>query len=796
MRPETDSAMRLNRTFLRLGGTSLLMLGAMAWASPLDDAPKTDVVSTRHDEQPVEIPSSKVTRIAVDASTLRVTTDGELASFDVLELERPPRLAIDLNGLTSAVRTPRSPGGIVRDVRVAEHEGKVRIVLEFTKPTSVDVRRRAHGLTAHFVSAPKEQEKPRTSKLIAAPVAAPRPTPPLVPASASPRVSATPPLPDSKIPLASVAAISMEMAALAAVKAEPNQASREDLAEITSVRFLESASGGTVELTLSGKPDFRVDRVDSKGAVLNLENVRIGRALEKNLDTSALKTPIKTVSVFSVPGPRSRVRVAVAAAAPIEQSVTRKGNTLSWRFAALPQPSQMVTATETAPATAEIPSTAIEANDPTPRFDTTRRVTFEFKDIEIHNLLRMLADISKKNIIVTDDVSGKVTLRLRNVPWRQALDLVLRAKGLGKEEFGNIIRVAPLATLEAEAKSRAEHEKANRQAVPLTVNLIPINYATADSMEKRVKEVLSERGSVTTDTRTNTLIVREIPENMTRIRSLVASLDLATPQVLIEARIVEANVSFSRAIGIQWGGQANASTGTGNPTGLTFPNSISLTGGSSNNSYLGNTSNPNYAVSLPVGVGDGSGGALGLVLGSAGSAAVLNMRLSASETNGTIKTISAPKVATLDNTTARISQGVSIPYSQTSAAGVNTAFVEARLSLDVTPHITRDGSVLMQVSAQNNQPDYANSGANGQPGISKKEASTNVMVRDGETTVIGGIYVRSGSSTENGVPFLNRIPILGFFFRRNSQTEQKTELLIFITPRILNQSPVQATAAQ
>jgi type IV pilus assembly protein PilQ len=271
---------------------------------------------------------------------------------------------------------------------------------------------------------------------------------------------------------------------------------------------------------------------------------------------------------------------------------------------------------------------------------------------------------------------------------------------------------------------------------------------------------------------------------------MVASLDLQTPQVLIEGRIVEANTRVSREIGIQWGGQAAAAASTGNPTGLIFPNTVVATGGIPTGNASGTGTPAQYAVSLPVGAGDGSGGAMGFTFGSAGGAVQLNLRLSALESQGSIRTISAPKVTTLDNESAKISQGVSIPFSQVSAAGANTSFMEARLSLDVTPHVTADGSVLMKISAQNNQPDPSNSGANGQPGIARKEANTNVLVKDGETTVIGGIYVRTGSHSQAGLPLLSKIPVLGFFFRNSRELDVKNELLIFITPRILNRTQV------
>jgi type IV pilus assembly protein PilQ len=388
---------------------------------------------------------------------------------------------------------------------------------------------------------------------------------------------------------------------------------------------------------------------------------------------------------------------------------------------------------------------------------------------------------------VSDEVQGKITIRLRNVPWDQALELILRSKSLGKEEFGNIIRVAPLKTLEAEAAVRESRAASLRRQENLIVRLIPVNYATVADMKDRVKDVLSERGVVTTDPRTNTLIVRDIESNMGKIQSLVTNLDLQTPQVLIEGRIVEARTTITKEVGIQWGGNGTLAPAFGNATGLAFPNNVAVAGASpSTGATSGTSTNPNFAVNLPAAIGQGNGAGLGFIFGSAGGALQLNLRLGALENQGLVKVISAPKVTTLDNHAAKISQGVSIPFSQVSAAGVNTLFVEARLSLEVTPHITNDGSVLMHITADKSEPDPGTTGANGQPSILRKQANTNVLVKDGDTTVIGGIYVKTTSDQRNGVPVLSQIPLLGFFFRHKLESDDRQELLIFITPRILN----------
>jgi type IV pilus assembly protein PilQ len=499
------------------------------------------------------------------------------------------------------------------------------------------------------------------------------------------------------------------------------------------------------------------------------------------------------ISAFAAPGEPQRVRVVVASASPLKEKMDQNGTRLTWRLSETGKISEEVAVvSQTAALSSEPPKVAAQAAVNANKY-LGKKISFEFKDIDIHNLLRLFAEVSKKNVLVADDVAGKITIRLRNVPWDQALEIILRSKNLGKEEMGNIIRIAPLKALEEEAKLREERRKAQLRQEELVVQLIPVNYATAQEMSPRVKEVLSERGTVTVDTRTNVLIVRDVASNIGRARILVQTLDTQTQEVLIESRIVEANTTFAKQIGVQWGGGAQLAPGTGNPTGLAFPYTVVARGGSTPANNQGTGDPPNFAVNLPAPVGQGAGGAVGFIFGSAGGALNLNLRLSALENQGAVKTISAPRVTTLDNNPATISQGVSIPFSQTSAAGVNTTFIEARLSLSVTPHITHDGSILMQIKAENNQPDPSATGAQGQPAIQRKEASTQVLVKDGDTTVIGGIYVRRGGYSIATIPFFGKIPILGFFFRTVSESENRQELLIFITPRIINRQTIAQT---
>jgi type IV pilus assembly protein PilQ len=274
------------------------------------------------------------------------------------------------------------------------------------------------------------------------------------------------------------------------------------------------------------------------------------------------------------------------------------------------------------------------------------------------------------------------------------------------------------------------------------------------------------------------------------------ALDTQTPQVLIEARIVEATSTHARAIGIQWGGDYVASAATGNPTGIAFPNAIGLAGGATDSQTptaglgitAGAVANPNFAVNLPAAVGTGSGGALALTMGSVDNNAHLNIRLSAMEDTGTLRIISSPRILTMDNSEAHIEQGTMIPYSQISAQGVQTAFQEAKLNLTVTPHVTADGAVLLKMSITRDEPDFNNTGARGDPTILKREAETQFLVDDGHTVVIGGIFTRNTGVAHHQVPGLAKIPILGWLFKNRSESDRRSEMLIFITPRIVNRA--------
>jgi type IV pilus assembly protein PilQ len=404
-----------------------------------------------------------------------------------------------------------------------------------------------------------------------------------------------------------------------------------------------------------------------------------------------------------------------------------------------------------------------------PRY-TGEKISLDFQNADINDILRLIAEVSGLNIIAGGDVQGTVTTRMVDVPWDQALDVILKINGLAQEREGNIIRVAPIGRFINERQETLRVRQTENQAEPTVTQLVPINYADATELKGSLEKLLSARGSIFIDGRTNTMIVTDTRKNLDDVLTLVQTLDRQTPQVMIEARIVEARRDFSRELGVRFGGQYAT------VTDRTFPNRVAVGG---------TATDPNFVVDLPAAVGAGSGGAIAFAL--AGASSLLNVELSALENSGRGKTISNPRIATLDNTEAVIQSGVRIPFETNSAEGTKTEFIDASLILKVTPHVTPDGFISLKVSVTNNQPNQEVTSASGQPSITTREANTAMLVRDGDTVIIGGLYKRTLASRQRGVPGLSRVPILGWLFSNTLENDDNEELLIFITPRIIRQ---------
>ena len=582
---------------------------------------------------------------------------------------------------------------------------------------------------------------------------------------------------------------------------------------VTSVDFRDEAEVARVVIALSGEPDITVLKTPvtlgagatDRSAVLRIRAAELPARLARTLDTSAFGGPVASVSTYTDPDDPDAVRVVARLASSVEPRVRREHGRIFWDF---PKPTASITGSW-APARVAgygIPSIPLQFGEPPapPNRGTTvgglrhrfsgSHIDLDFKDADIHNILRLLADVGQVNIITSDEVKGTVTIRMRDTPWDQALDVILRTKGLGQVREGNLIRVAPQAVLEKEQENEIARNKIRHELLPLSTRLVPLSYADAGKIMPRVQDVLSPRGRVSVDERTNTLIISDTAGNLSLAEDLIRNLDTQTPQVLIEARIVEARTTFLRDIGIQWGGGALASSATGNPTGIAFPSTVGVAGGNVDNVTKGDgllngqAASPNYVVNLPAAIGTGQGGALGFTFGSVAGNLNVNLRLSAAETQGNVRIISAPKITTLDNVQASIEQGTAIPIAVVSAAGVNTQFVDAKLNLTVKPHVTHEGSVVMLLEITRNEPDFSHTGARGDPTILKKQAKTEMLVRDGDTAVIGGIYSRNAGTNYSKIPYLGDIPILGWFFKQRKENDDRSELLIFITPRIVNRS--------
>ena len=412
-------------------------------------------------------------------------------------------------------------------------------------------------------------------------------------------------------------------------------------------------------------------------------------------------------------------------------------------------------------------------------------MSLDFQGSDLRAVLRTFAEISGLNIVIDPTIQGTVDVALHDVPWDQALDIILRANKLGYVVDGTIVRVAPLAVLADEETSRRKLSDEQALSGELRVMTRPLSYARAEELRPLlVATVLSQRGSIQTDARTNTLIINDLADRLQRASDLIATLDSPQPQVEIEARIVQTTRQFARSLGVQWGVTGRASNTLGNTTGLSFPNQGSITGRTGAVQGApgeGGFDTAATAVGMAV---PGATSAFGLALGSINGALNLDVAISALERQGQGRLLSSPRVTTQNNIEAEMTQGVQIPIQTIANNTVTVTFKDAALTLKVTPQITASNTVIMRISVENASPDFSKA-IKDIPPIDTQRAITQVLVSNGDTTVIGGIYVSSEQTEQDRTPGLNRIPLLGWLFRRDSIRDDSRELLIFITPRIL-----------
>lgn len=603
---------------------------------------------------------------------------------------------------------------------------------------------------------------------------------------------------------------------------------------LASLDFENLDNVSRVVIGTNGAIDYSSSQPEQGLIVVDLPGLQLPSSLTRVLDTSEFLSPVRMVRAYKT---RDGVRVAISLRRNTEFTVRPGPNNLIYVDIAVPVDMQQDRALAKQGFSAVAPSegggtgeglksayaseqligesgktsdpqaawgSGSGANDPSAllgasgfMFDSSsasssayggRRINIDLVNADIHSVFRLISHVSRLNIVAGDDVKGTVTVRLEDVPWDQALAAILQAKGLGAQRFGNIVRIAPIETIKAEQQAAVEAKRAQDELTPLKVLVVPLNYAQVDEVEEQVRQLVSARGKVEVDERSNQLIIQDTEDRLAQIRELIRHIDRQTPQVQIETRIVEALSSFNQVLGIQWGGDLNASAATGYSTGLFFPNSIGISGGGrqvttggGQNVVFYEPGQDNLAVDLGAG---GQTGSLAFSLGSIPGLINIDARLSALESDGYGEVVSTSRVLTLDNVSAQIRQGARIPYLSTSAAGTTVQFVLAALTLEVTPHITSDGKIFMALNVSNNRPDFGQQ-VQGQPAIQIKEAESQLLVDDGDTVVIGGVFTSQESVSRNRVPGFWKIPILGHLFRSRTVTEQKNEMLVFVTPKVV-----------
>jgi type IV pilus assembly protein PilQ len=760
-------------------------------------SPATSQAVATSSSSQVSTPIRKLTSISVNSNKIDLAVDGGVADFNSFRLNKPERLVIDLMDTQLSMPSrviPLNTSGVA-SARIGLYPDKVRVVLDSVNGSfpEATTSKSVQGITVTLKIKPSDN--PNT-KLVATH------TEKIADKTAMPAVPAP-----INIQAVAVPAFKMPESQKTETKAQQAVVKPESSKNPTKSVAFEPASVETIDfqvvenisrVAVRVKGDVTVEPpVKSAGFVtLTIKNTGLSKQLQRSFETRSFISPVLRITPLLVKtrkGTDTKIRIAMRVVAPFE--FRQEGDMLFVDFknpegltadklpaAILDTKTQATTRAskniisngnakdnELASELVPVSDSSVKSID-TGRGYKGRKVTLEFADAEVRKIFQLLSEVSNKNLVLGDDVTGNISIKLVNVPWDQALDIILDTKGLDKREDGNIIIIKGRGKFKTQAEEEQELKKAIIKSIELKAEVFNINYADVGSIATQLFSLKTDRGTIVQDSRTNKIIAKDIPQVLDDMRRLINQLDVPEKQVMIEARIVEASSTFSQSFGINWG--IHAKDSIGNVMGIK----------DFNMGFGGLASTPPPAS----GVSGTPGGTMGISFGSIFGAGVnLDMRLNAAASAGLIKIISTPKVATLNNKSAKITQGQNVPYQATSLNGTDTKFVEAALSLEVTPHINANGTIGMKIDAKNDSVGDATGGSLA-PAINKKQATTEMLLRDGETTVIGGIFVDSDNDADSGVPYLKDIPLLGLLFKSTTKTKVKTELLIFITPRILN----------
>jgi len=670
-----------------------------------------------------DLKALNVASLPGDRVELKLSFDQPVTAPKGYTIEQPARIALDLPGVNNklGVRNKELGSGNARSVTVVEAGDRTRLIVNLTALAPYSTRVQGNDL---FVVIGGDQAARTTSASVPAPS---------LPRSGAAQAPAPATNPAGRV-----------------FSSVPRLAGK----AIRNIDFKRGDDGeGNVIIDLS-ETGISPDIQEQGGKIrLNFGKTQLPDALRVRLDVKDFATPVQFVNASSQAGDTV---ITIEPTGVYDYLAYQTDNKLTISVKPL-------TAKEKEQRAAE-------------RFTYTgEKLSLNFQDIDVRSVLQLIADFTGLNLVASDTVQGNITLRLQNVPWDQALDLVLKTKGLDKRQIGNVLLIAPADEIAARERQELESQKQIQELAPLRRELIQVNYAKAADMAKLFQSVTkadtgqSERGSITVDDRTNSIIAYQTQDRLDELRRIVSQLDIPVRQVMIEARIVEANVNYNKQLGVNWSGSRS---GNGNFT---------ISGGAGSTT---GTSSP----FVDLGVGSATSGiGIGFLTGST----TLDLQLSAMEATGNGEIVSQPKVVTSDKETAKILRGTEIPYQEASSSGAtSTSFKEAALSLEVTPQITPDNRIIMEVKVNKDAPDYQNRLDNGAPPISKNEVNAKVLVADGETIVIGGVFSNTQSKSTSKVPLLGDVPYVGRLFRRDSVTDEKVELLVFLTPRIMNNQAI------
>ncbi len=660
-----------------------------------------------------------------DRVELKLAFDEPVASPRGYTLDQPARIALDLPGVSNNLGAKNRELGVgnARSVTVVEAQGRTRLIVNLTALVPYSTRVDGNNLFVVLGEGSGTTSPAAASAAVTAPIAKPAPVKPM-----------------------------------AAGKA------------IDNIDFRRGEDGaGNVVITLSD-PSVG-STIEEQGGKIRVvfAKAELPEALRVRLDVQDFATPVKFVD-----------STAQAGGASIAIEPTGRYDYLAYQ-------------TDNKLTISVKPLTEEEADKrKTDRFAYSgEKLSLNFQDIDVRSVLQLIADFTDLNLVASDTVSGNITLRLQNVPWDQALDLVLKTKGLDKRQVGNVLLVAPADEIAARERQELESQRQIAELAPLRREVVQVNYAKAADIARLFQSVTNnggvaeERGSIAVDDRTNNIIAYQTQERLDELRRIVAQLDIPVRQVMIEARIVEANVDYDKSLGVRWGGNL----GAGNKWSAWGKNgNLDIEDGEDGGQQI------TWPMNTPFVDMGAVGSTSGIGLGFVTDNAILDLQLSAMEKTGNGEVVSQPKVVTADKETAKILKGSEVPYQEASSSGAtSTSFKEAALSLEVTPQITPDNRIIMEVKVTKDEPDFSQAATTGVPAIRKNEVNAKVLVTDGETIVIGGVFSNTQSKSVDKVPFLGDLPYLGRLFRRDLVQDRKSELLVFITPRIMNNQSIKAS---